>query len=101
MAGYSNSNCLLDILPEHLISFLQGVFWWDWSSNPTTGGACDLGFSTHEKPAEAVLQKYYSGHVIIQNEPKFATELTLYENGTITKGTWPHIPTNRFLIIIV
>jgi hypothetical protein len=37
-----------------------GMFWWDWSVWPHTGGPIDIGFTPHGKPAEKVLTDWYT-----------------------------------------
>ncbi len=39
----------------------QGIFWWAVNPNPDQGGAQDRGYSFHNKPAEAVLRRYFGG----------------------------------------
>ncbi len=39
----------------------QGVFWWSLSTDPNQGGANDSGYSFHDKPAEAVLTRFFGG----------------------------------------
>ena len=39
----------------------QGVFWWSLSTDPNQGGADDRAYSFHDKPAEAVLTRFFSG----------------------------------------
>lgn len=41
-------------------TWFAGSLWWAWSSNYQDGGASDSGFSPKEKPAAAVLLKYFS-----------------------------------------
>ncbi len=37
----------------------RGVFWWSLSTNPNQGGAADRSYTFHDKPAEAVLRRYF------------------------------------------
>ena len=37
-----------------------GIFWWAWGTDSVEGGACDQGYSPHDKPAEDVLRAWYS-----------------------------------------
>ena len=37
----------------------NGVFWWSLAPTPQQGGALDRGYSFHNKPAEAVLLRYF------------------------------------------
>ncbi len=37
----------------------NGVFWWSLSPDPQQGGALDRGYSFHNKPAEAVVRRYF------------------------------------------
>ena len=39
----------------------QGVFWWSLSTDPNQGGPNDRGYSFHDKPAEAVLRRFFGG----------------------------------------
>jgi hypothetical protein len=41
-------------------SYMQGVFWWDWSSNPNAGGAGDTTYTVQNKPAQSVLTKWFT-----------------------------------------
>ena len=36
-----------------------GMFWWSWETDPFQGGPCDMGYTPHDKPAEAVLRDWY------------------------------------------
>jgi hypothetical protein len=40
-------------------SWLTGLFWTPWSSDPNAGGPLDNGDSPQNKPAEQILQKWY------------------------------------------
>jgi hypothetical protein len=37
----------------------QGVFWWNWTTNPNQGGPNDNGYTANNKPAENVLRHAY------------------------------------------
>jgi hypothetical protein len=39
--------------------WFAGIFWWSWDPDPFQGGPCDMGYSPHDKPAEAVLRLWY------------------------------------------
>lgn len=39
----------------------HGVFWWSLDTKPDQGGAGDRGYSFHDKPAEAVLRRFFGG----------------------------------------
>ena len=41
----------------------QGIFWWSLSTDPQQGGLNDHGYSFHDKPAEAVLSRYFGGYL--------------------------------------
>lgn len=41
--------------------WFAGLFWWSWDPDPFQGGLCDMGYSPHDKPAEAVLSHWYGG----------------------------------------
>jgi hypothetical protein len=40
--------------------WLAGIYWWNWDTDPDQGGEQDTGFTPHDKPAEEILQAYYS-----------------------------------------
>jgi hypothetical protein len=42
-------------------SFMQGVFFWDWSSDPNAGGAGDTGYTPQNKQAQSVMTQWFSG----------------------------------------
>ncbi len=39
--------------------WFAGMFWWDWSSDPTVGGPDDTNYTPFDKPAEDVLLAWY------------------------------------------
>jgi len=41
-------------------SWWGGIFWWCWSSDPNNGEGNDIGYSPAHKPAQQVMQHYYS-----------------------------------------
>lgn len=42
-------------------SYMQGVFWWNWSSNESQVSAGDTNYSPERKLAEGVLKKWFGG----------------------------------------
>jgi len=42
-------------------SYLRGVSFWDWSSNPSAGGQNDAGYTPQNKPAEQVMKQWFTG----------------------------------------
>lgn len=40
-------------------SWFCGMFWWNWETNPNTGGSSDKGYTPHLKPAENILKSWY------------------------------------------
>ena len=40
--------------------WMKGVFWWQWSPDPSVGGMRDTSYTPHRKPAEAVLRTWYT-----------------------------------------
>jgi hypothetical protein len=40
-------------------AWFGGIYWWSWDPDPLQGGPCDMGYSPHDKPAEAVLRQWY------------------------------------------
>jgi hypothetical protein len=49
-------------------AWFAGIFWWSWDPDPLQGGPCDMGYSPHDKPAEAVMRAWYG------SPPKSTTE---------------------------
>jgi hypothetical protein len=43
------------------VSWMTGIFWTPWYSNPNAGGSLDIGESPQNKPAEQILHKWYTG----------------------------------------
>jgi len=41
------------------LSWLRGMYWWQWSPDPDDGGADDTGYTPYGKPAEVVLRSWY------------------------------------------
>jgi hypothetical protein len=41
------------------LSWLRGMYWWQWSPDADDGGTDDAGYTPHGKPAEAVLRSWY------------------------------------------
>ncbi len=42
-------------------SWLNGMYWWQWSPDPDDGGPADAGYTPRGKPAEEVLRSWYLG----------------------------------------
>jgi hypothetical protein len=40
-------------------SWMKGIFWWSWDSDPYAGSDCNKDFSVKGKPAEEVLRRGY------------------------------------------
>jgi hypothetical protein len=40
-------------------SFMQGVHWWDWNSNPNAGWPGDTGYTPQHKPAQDVMTQWF------------------------------------------
>ncbi|MFH1552473.1 MAG: glycoside hydrolase TIM-barrel-like domain-containing protein [Candidatus Omnitrophota bacterium] len=43
-------------------SWLEGVYWWNWSTNVHAGGKYNRQFTPQNKPAEKILEAYYKGY---------------------------------------
>ncbi|MDP3769979.1 MAG: hypothetical protein Q8R40_03535 [bacterium] len=43
-------------------SFMRGVHWWHWSSDPNAGGPDDTDYTPQRKPAQQVLAKWFGGN---------------------------------------
>jgi hypothetical protein len=40
-------------------SWIRGMYWWKWPTDPALGGAGDPGFTPNGKPAEEVIRRHY------------------------------------------
>ena len=40
-------------------SWLAGIYWWDYGTDPFEGGPCDQRYTPHDKPAEDILRLWY------------------------------------------
>jgi hypothetical protein len=45
-----------NVVPQ---SWLHGLYWWAWDTNPNDGGDTDTGFTPQRKPAQQILQQNY------------------------------------------
>jgi hypothetical protein len=43
------------------LGYIEGVYIWDWKSNPYAGGSSDSDYTPQGKPAETVMSTWYSG----------------------------------------
>jgi hypothetical protein len=43
------------------LSYIKGVYLWDWKSNPTAGGPSDSDYTPQGKPAETVMAMWFGG----------------------------------------
>ncbi|MFH1784297.1 MAG: glycoside hydrolase TIM-barrel-like domain-containing protein [bacterium] len=56
----SQANCYeatLSIFKDK--KWCEGIFWWNWLTNPEAGGTGDNDYTPQNKPTEKVLKKYY------------------------------------------
>jgi hypothetical protein len=65
-------------------SGMQGMFWWSWLPYADAGGECSTDFTPQNKPAEAVLARWYeaprarSDALVVQARPQpFVREVDL------------------------
>jgi hypothetical protein len=49
--------------------WFAGTFWWSWDPDPFQGGPCDMGYTPHDKTAEAVLRLWYGAPPRIRQVP--------------------------------
>lgn len=59
-SAVSQANCyeaVLSIFDKK--KWCEGIFWWNWLSNPDAGGEGDTDYTPQNKPAEEVLKKFY------------------------------------------
>ncbi|MDY0019170.1 MAG: hypothetical protein RBT47_04130 [Anaerolineae bacterium] len=74
--------------------WFAGIFWWDWGTDPFVGGACDDGYTPHDKPAEDVLRAGYGAPPRVPPvapPPDYKTVLPVYTDGLETgweDGSW-------------
>lgn len=40
-------------------SYMKGVYWWDWKSDPNAGGQGNTDYTPQRKPAEAVVRQFF------------------------------------------
>ena len=40
--------------------YFQGIFWWDWSTDPSDGGSNNTRMTPNNKPAASVCKQYFS-----------------------------------------
>ncbi|HYE60144.1 MAG TPA: hypothetical protein VEA18_03095, partial [Candidatus Kapabacteria bacterium] len=50
-------------------SFMQGVHWWDWSSDPNAGGQWNNDYTPQNKEAEAVMTRWNAGGTTPEPNP--------------------------------
>lgn len=65
--------------------YIHGVYWWQWSTDPNTGGEGNTDYTPQHKPAQAVLEKWYGNAPVPQppqNEAAFSTEGSANPGGT-------------------
>ena len=41
-------------------NYVQGVFWWDWLSNPNGGGQGDISYTPQHKPAQDIMKQWFT-----------------------------------------
>lgn len=67
------------------LSWFAGLFWWSWGTDPYEGGPCDVNFTPHDKPAEAVVRSWYGAPNPWRPEPvlepDYSRTLEIYEEG--------------------
>lgn len=42
-------------------TWLSGIYWWDYGTDPYEGGPCDQRYTPNDKPAEEVIRQWYRG----------------------------------------
>lgn len=45
-------------------TWFKGWFWWDWETNPNAGGPIDIYYTPQNKPAQNILNQYYSTRML-------------------------------------
>jgi len=48
--------------------WFKGMFWWTWLTYSDAGGPCSNDFTPQNKPAEAVLRKWYDQPVVVSDQ---------------------------------
>jgi hypothetical protein len=41
-------------------SYMQGVYWWNWETNPNAGGNGNTGYTVQNKPAQTTLTNWFT-----------------------------------------
>ncbi len=63
-------------------TWCAGMFWWSWGTDPFEGGACDDGYTPHNKPAEDILRTWYAApprvSIIGRPQPDYRRTLVVY-----------------------
>jgi hypothetical protein len=62
-------------------AWFNGWFWWDWQTDPDAGGPLDNWYTPQNKPAQDVLNYYYS---VILNIPPVADNLQISPSNPLT-----------------
>jgi hypothetical protein len=45
-------------------AWFMGWFWWDWETDPTAGGSSNTDYTPQNKPAQSILNQYYSTRTV-------------------------------------
>lgn len=57
-------------------SYMEGVNWWNWRSDPAFGGLSNSDYTTRDKPAEATMRRYFGAPVNAAPSPTAAPTAT-------------------------
>jgi hypothetical protein len=67
-------------------AYFAGVYWWDWQSNPNAGGSGDVSYTPQNKPAQQIMQKWFTNAVPPSNPPPNNTPPP--QSGPVSTDIW-------------
>ena len=71
-------------------SWMQGVFWWNWSTDPNAGGGGDTGYTPQNKQAQSTMTTWFSTPSAPQtppSQPSFQSSAAPNPSGTSAGST--------------
>jgi hypothetical protein len=78
-------------------SYVQGVYFWDWSSNPSAGGSGSTEYTPQHKTAEQVMTKWFTS----SPTPPPPTSTPVFSDSTATSPSAPTVNTPTTVTSIV
>jgi len=71
-------------------SYMQGVFLWEWRTDPNAGGSGDTGYTPQNKPAQSILKQWLTNPTTPTtppSQPSFNSTVSPNPTGTNAGGT--------------